>query len=97
MFDFSVYIFKTPGQITGEYNSFVTKRIYAGALDDTTWIDWSDDSKTIALGSKDNTVRLYTIDPYVNFRPYVLSGHSEVIVSCFFERNSLDLNTLSRR
>jgi WD40 repeat protein len=49
-----------------------------------------------AVGSKDATVRLYTLKNYSNFRPYSLIGHSDVIVGIFFEQNSLDLMTISR-
>lgn len=49
-----------------------------------------------AVGSKDATVRLYTIGNYSNFRPYSLTGHSDAIVGIFFEQNSLDLMAVSR-
>lgn len=49
-----------------------------------------------AVGSKDATVRLYTLGNYSNFRPYSLTGHSDAIVGIFFEENSLDLMAVSR-
>lgn len=49
-----------------------------------------------AVGSKDATVRLYTIGNYKNFRPYSLTGHSDAIVGIFFEENSLNLMAVSR-
>jgi periodic tryptophan protein 2 len=48
------------------------------------------------VGSKDATVRLYTIGNYSNFRPYSLTGHPDTIVGIFFEENSLDLMVVSR-
>lgn len=49
-----------------------------------------------AVGSKDATVRLYTLENYSNFRPYSLTGHSDAIVGIFFEQSSLDLMAVSR-
>lgn len=49
-----------------------------------------------AVGSKDATVRLYTLGNYSNFRPYSLTGHTDAIVGIFFEENSLDLMTVCR-
>lgn len=49
-----------------------------------------------AVGSKDASIRLYTLGNYSNFRPYSLTGHSGAIVGIFFEHNSLDLMAVSR-
>lgn len=49
-----------------------------------------------AVGSKDATVRLYTVNNYLNFRPYSLIGHADAVIGIFFEQNSLDLMTVSR-
>lgn len=49
-----------------------------------------------AVGSKDATVRLYTLENYSNFRTYSLTGHADTIVGIFFEENSLDMMTVSR-
>lgn len=91
-----VFVFKTPGEITGEYNSFVLRRYFFGAHDDVVWIDWSCDSRVLAVGSRDNSIKIYAIEVYENFRPYLLGGHTDSIVGCFFEANSLDVNTISR-
>ncbi|VVC44497.1 Hypothetical protein CINCED_3A007791 [Cinara cedri] len=50
----------------------------------------------ILVGSKDATMRLYTLGNYSNFRPYSLTGHSDSIIGIFFEANSLDLMAVSR-
>lgn len=71
-------------------------RHFSGAYDDITWIDWSTDSKLLAIGSRDNTTKIYAIELYENFRPFLLSGHTDAIAGCFFENNSLDVNTISR-
>lgn len=91
-----VFIFKTPGEITGEYNSFVLRRYFFGAHDDVVSIDWSTDSRILVVGAKDCTTKVYGVDLYENFRPYLLGGHTDAIVGCFFEAGSLDVNTVSR-
>lgn len=59
-----MFIFKAPGNYTGEYNSFVMERVFHGAYDTTTCIDWSSDSKVLAVGAKDTNIKLYTIERF---------------------------------
>lgn len=59
---FLVFVFKAPGPFTGEYNAFVMEKVFHAAYDETTCIDWSSDSKVLAVGSKDMTVKLYPLD-----------------------------------
>ncbi|XP_050544928.1 periodic tryptophan protein 2 homolog [Daktulosphaira vitifoliae] len=91
-----VFILQTPGHFLGQFNQFALERVFSDILGDTTYTAWTDDSNIFAVGSKDATVRLYTIENYSNFRPYSLTGHTDAIISLFFEQNSLDLMTLSR-
>ncbi|XP_060652444.1 periodic tryptophan protein 2 homolog [Drosophila nasuta] len=91
-----VLIFSAPGEITGEYNPFVLKRSFLGGYDDVTWLDWSSDSKLLAIGCRDSSTKICAIKHTRNFRTYNLSGHTDAIVSCFFESNSLHINTVSR-
>lgn len=72
------------------------RRYFYGAHDDISWIDWSSDSKVLVVGSKDNSTKIYAVDLYKNFRPYLLGGHTDSIVGCFFEENSLDVNTVGK-
>ena len=61
-----------------------------GALDDTTTISWTSDSKIVAVGGKDNTTRFYPVrEKYTNFHSYTLGGHSDPVVGTFFKENSL--------
>lgn len=90
----SVYI--VPGEISGNYGNFKAHRHFHGAHDDITWMDWSTDSRLLAIGSRDNTTKIYALEFYENFRPFQLAGHTDSIVGCFFEDNSLDINTISR-
>lgn len=90
----SVYI--VPGEISGDYGNFKAYRHFHGANDDVTWIDWSSDSRLLAIGAKDNTTKICALEFLENFRPYQLAGHTDNIVGCFFEENSLDVTTVSR-
>lgn len=85
-----------PCAFTGEYRSFVMKRVFKKSNDDTTCLDWSHCSRILAVGSKDTTTKLYTIEYLDNFNMYSLSGHTDKIVGVFFEKKSLDLITVSR-
>ncbi|EDW01423.1 periodic tryptophan protein 2 homolog [Drosophila grimshawi] len=91
-----VLVFSAPGEITGEYNPFVLKRSFLGGYDEITWMDWSTDSKFLAIGCRDSSTKVCGMRRTRNFRTYNLSGHTDAIVSCFFEANSLDLNTVSK-
>ncbi|XP_046624301.1 periodic tryptophan protein 2 homolog [Neodiprion virginianus] len=92
----NVFVFKAPGLLTGEFNPFVMERVFHGAFDETTYIDWSYDSKLLAVGSKDNSTRLYSLEKWANFKSYSLGSHTDSIVGCFFEKDSYDLSTISR-
>ncbi|XP_005178449.1 periodic tryptophan protein 2 homolog [Musca domestica] len=91
-----VFIFKAPGELTGEYNPFVLERHFLGGFDDVTYLDWSTDSRFLIVGCRDNSTKVISIYFMKHFRTFVLGGHTDSIVACFFENNSLDANTLSR-
>ncbi|XP_063709764.1 periodic tryptophan protein 2 homolog [Culicoides brevitarsis] len=91
-----VMIFKTPGTATGEYTSFLVHRVLRTNFDQTTTLEWSDDSKLLAVGGKDSVVRVFAVEYVNNFRPYAIGQQSSEIVGCFFSENSLDLNTVGR-
>lgn len=38
------------------------ERVFHGAYDETTCIDWSSDSKILAVGSKDQATKLYPLE-----------------------------------
>lgn len=96
MIIFSVFIFNAPGLQTGEYNPFIMERVFHAAMDDTTFINWSYDSKLLAVASKDMATKIYSLEKYENFRYINLGGHSDEIVTCFFEKRNYDLTTISR-
>jgi periodic tryptophan protein 2 len=51
--------------------------------------------RVLAVGSKDMSTKLYSLDKLANFKVYSLGSHTDCVVACFFEKGSLDLTTLS--
>ncbi|XP_068627684.1 periodic tryptophan protein 2 homolog [Battus philenor] len=94
--DDTVFIMTAPCTFTGEFRSFIMKRVFKKAYDDVTCLDWSTCSKLLAVGSKDTTTKIYTVDYLDNLNMYSLSGHTDKMVGVFFEKKSLDLITVSR-
>ncbi|XP_045459792.1 periodic tryptophan protein 2 homolog [Melitaea cinxia] len=92
----TVFIMTAPSSFTGEFRSFVMKRVFKKAHDEVTCLDWSSCGKLLAVGSKDTTTKIYTADYLDNINMYSLSGHTDKIVGVFFEKGSLDLITVSR-
>ncbi|KAI4500100.1 hypothetical protein M0802_004970 [Mischocyttarus mexicanus] len=92
----NVFIFNAPGLQSGEFNPFVMKRIFRGAVNSTTCLDWSFDSNLLAVGSKDSSTKLYSLQKWANFKSISLGCHSEPIVQCFFEKDSYDIITVSK-
>lgn len=91
-----VYIFKAPGRINGHFNSFIIERIFHDSHEDKTYIDWSFDSRFILVGSKDKSAKMYALKLLENFCPSTLCGHSDDIVLCSFEQNSLNALVVCR-
>ncbi|XP_036401269.1 PWP2 small subunit processome component [Megalops cyprinoides] len=88
-------MYHAPGR-KREFNAFALDKSYYGPYDETTCIDWTDDSKCFVVGSKDMTTWVFGAERWVNLVYYCLGGHKDVIVGCFFEQDSLDLYTVSR-
>ncbi|KOB64804.1 No child left behind, partial [Operophtera brumata] len=56
------------------------QQVNAKAHDDVTCLDWSACSKLLAVGSKDTTTKIYTVDYLDNLNMFSLSGHTDKIV-----------------
>lgn len=95
-FLFTVFIYSALALETGDFNPFTMERVFSGPIDDTTCLCWSFDSKFLAVGSKDTTTKLYSLEKYKNFRHCNLGGHSEGIINVFFENKTYDLTTISK-
>uniref|UniRef100_A0A671YVE7 PWP2 small subunit processome component n=1 Tax=Sparus aurata TaxID=8175 RepID=A0A671YVE7_SPAAU len=88
-------MYHAPGK-KREFNAFVLDKSYYGPYDETTCIDWTDDSKCFVVGSKDMSTWVFGAERWANLIYYSLGGHKDVIVGCFFEKDSLDLYTVSQ-
>lgn len=88
-------LYHAPGR-NQEFNAFALDKSYYGPFDETTCIDWTDDSKCFAVGSKDMTTWIFGAERWANLIYYSLGGHKDIIVGCFFEKNSLDMYTVSQ-
>ncbi|XP_014678751.1 PREDICTED: periodic tryptophan protein 2 homolog [Priapulus caudatus] len=94
--DSLIQVFHAPGPYTNEVNPFALYRTFYGAYDATTCIDWTTDSRVFAAGGNDMNTRVHAARHFSNLVVYGLGGHSDAMVGCFFEENSLDLHTVSR-
>ncbi|XP_016132550.1 periodic tryptophan protein 2 homolog [Sinocyclocheilus grahami] len=88
-------MYHAPGR-NREFNAFALDKSYYGPFDETTCIDWTDDSKCFAVGSKDMTTWIFGAERWANLIYYSLGGHKDIIVGCFFEKDSLDMYTVSQ-
>ncbi|KAI0226931.1 Periodic tryptophan-like protein 2 [Lamellibrachia satsuma] len=91
----NVLVFHAPGK-TREFNPFVLQRTFYGAYDETVSIDWTSDSSAFCVGGKDMNTKIFGAEHYTNLIVYSLGGHTDSIVNAFFERDSLDLYSVSR-
>ena len=85
-----VLLYSTPGR-SKQFNPFQLMRTFYGAYDETVCLDWSSDSQALIAGSKDMSSRIHAADFFENLTCYVLGGHSESLVGCFFHMNSLNV------
>ena len=92
----SAFVYSAPGPFSREYNPFCMERVLKGAYNDTTCLAWSSCSRFIAVGSKDMSVRIYSLENFVNFSVCSLGGLSDSCVGAFFETNSLDCYSVSK-
>lgn len=88
-------MYHAPGK-NREFNAFVLDKSYYGPYDETTCIDWTDDSKCFVVGSKDMSTWVFGAERWSNLIYYSLGGHKDIMVGCFFEKDSLDLYTVSQ-
>lgn len=91
-----VFVYKSPGPHTREYQPFVMERVLQGPFDETTCLTWSSCSRILAAGSADMTVRIYALEKFQNFSVCCLGGMTDPVVGAFFEKDSLDCYSVSR-
>lgn len=79
---------------------FQIHKVIKANFDTVTCFNFSSDSRLVAIGSDDMTIKVSTIDTRIKNVPYVvsLSGHSDRIVGVFFAsdaKDNLDIISLS--
>lgn len=87
-----VQLWLAPARRRRELAPFTKLQTFGGAHRDTTCIKWSRDSKLLAVGSEDATVRVYIVPFYRQedeeggepIKAYKLSAHKDSIVSAFW-------------
>jgi len=89
-----VQVWCAPNHLHKEFAPLTLHRTYTGQADDTTCLAWSSDSSVLAAGSRDGTVRLWTLHTIRNFEPQTLAGHKRPVVGVYLVTGpSGDLDT----
>jgi periodic tryptophan protein 2 len=83
----NIQIWCTPSLTKREFAPLVLHRTYTGLSDDATCLAWSSDGTVIASGSRDCTVRIWTVNTVKGFEPISLTGHRRAIVGLHFARS----------
>ena len=88
-------IWQTPS-IKREFSPLTLKRTIAGQYDDTVCLDWSTDSESIIIGSKDLSARIYyrVLSKYMSSS--TLSGHRDHLVGTFFAQDNNSAYSVAR-
>ena len=76
-------IWKTPG-IQREFAPLVLTRTLSGLHDVSSCLDWSSDSNSLIIGSKDLTAKIFYRIKSKHMASTVLTGHRDKVVSVFF-------------
>lgn len=87
-------IWKTPS-IRKEFSPLVLHRTLGGFHDDTTCLQWSSDSDSLVVGSKDLTARVYYRVHSKNMALSVLSGHRAKIIGAFYSSDNEQIYTVA--
>uniref|UniRef100_A0A674E8H2 PWP2 small subunit processome component n=1 Tax=Salmo trutta TaxID=8032 RepID=A0A674E8H2_SALTR len=89
-------MYHAPGR-NREFNAFVLDKSYYGPYDETTF---TGPPRTcfmcFVVGSKDMSTWVFGAERWSNLIYYSLGGHKDIMVGCFFEKDSLDLYTVSQ-
>jgi periodic tryptophan protein 2 len=88
-------IWRTPGT-TREFSPLILSRTIGNLHDETTCLDWSSDSKSIILGSKDLHAQVYMNVSSKYMSSTTLSGHREAVVGCCFGADPHQAYTISK-
>ncbi|XP_054706940.1 periodic tryptophan protein 2 homolog [Uloborus diversus] len=92
----NLFIYQAPGCNVKQFNPFVLEKVFNFSYDKTLCIDWTSDSRVIAVGGADMTTKIYAINKFKNLSVYTLGSHTDAVTGCFFEENSLNIYTVSK-
>uniref|UniRef100_A0A674E866 PWP2 small subunit processome component n=1 Tax=Salmo trutta TaxID=8032 RepID=A0A674E866_SALTR len=84
-------MYHAPGR-NREFNAFVLDKSYYGPYDETTF---TGPPRTCFM-SPDMSTWVFGAERWSNLIYYSLGGHKDIMVGCFFEKDSLDLYTVSQ-
>lgn len=82
-----IQVWCAPSQLQKEFAPLVLHRTYTGQADDVMCLSWSSDCSVIAAGSRDCSVRIWSLHTTRNFEPVTLSGHKRAIVGVYLIGN----------
>ncbi|GFR04401.1 periodic tryptophan protein 2 homolog [Trichonephila clavata] len=91
-----LFVYHAPSCNAKRFNPFALEKVFACAHDSTLCIDWTSDSRVLAVGGADMTTKIYALTPFENLSIYSLGGHTDSVIGCFFEENSFNLYTVSK-
>ncbi|GAX22659.1 periodic tryptophan protein 2 [Fistulifera solaris] len=77
-----VQVWCTP-RMQKELTPLVLHRTYTGLGDDVTCLAWSPDESFLAAGSRDCSIRIWTLHSTLNYEPVTLAGHKKPIVGLY--------------
>lgn len=92
----NVFVYLAPKSCTKQYNPFVLEKVFHFSYDETVCLDWTSDSRILAVGGKDMTTKIYAVEKLKNFSVCTLGSHTDSVVGVFFEDKSLDMYTVSK-
>jgi periodic tryptophan protein 2 len=87
-------IWQTPNA-KREFNPLVLNRTIIGHFDETTCLDWSRDSRSLAIGSKDLSARVYYRITSKFMAMSVLGGHRDEIIGVYFGTHNNEVYTIA--
>jgi len=92
-----IRVWRAPDLSQKQFCPMSLHRTYTGLSDDVVFIDWSSDSSVLLGGSRDSTVKIWTLHTTQSFEPVTISGHRTAIVGAFFGTYSNNKNNKCNR
>ncbi|GKY90534.1 hypothetical protein MPSEU_000027100 [Mayamaea pseudoterrestris] len=78
-----------------EFAPLVLHRTYTGPSDQLTCVSWSADATVLVGGSRDGTLRVWTLQTTKDFQPVTLAGHKRPVVGAFFGSGDTCVHSVS--